>query len=217
MHDFDYDVLEKKRIARSARNKINGSKTKYVSLPSDSLTAAEKRKLNGVCEVYKMDRVIPWDEFKKLPRDIQIKYLEFLRDRFHISPGFVGRAFGVNGPYFGKWLKEKDLTGILPIQAKNEAIRAFEEWVSGGTKETPVVEEKPAPVEKPKPKKPEMAYFAHVLKKGEFSLEGSGVEISQTLFGIFRDKNIRMHVTFEEVPVVVVEEETVESEEEEVG
>lgn len=207
MHDFDYDVLEKKRTARSARNKVNGSRTKYVSLPSDHLSSAERKKLNGECIVYSLDKVVSWVEFKRLPDDIKRKYLENIRDRFGVSSGYVAEMFGITAPTFSKYLKANGFARFFVWQTSQERVEAFRAWWQGTAEEKPVVEEKPA---KREPKKPEPMYFAHVLKSGEFSLEGTGLEISQTLFGIFRDKRIRMQIVFEEAPVVVEEPEGVE-------
>ena len=47
MHDFDYDAMQKKRIARGASHMKRGSKSKKCTLPSDYLTAAQKRRLNA--------------------------------------------------------------------------------------------------------------------------------------------------------------------------
>lgn len=209
MHDFDYDVLEKKRIARSARNRINGSRSTYVSLPSDHLTAAEKKNLNGECKVYSLDRVIPWHEFKRLPMDIQKKYLEFLRDKFDISSGYVGEMFGIRPSSFTNWLAEHEMKGLFPKNVNRQNGDVFRAWWQGPSEEQPVVEEKP--VKKPEPRKPEMPYFPETLQVGQFTMKGTGTEISQTLFGIFRDKKIEVFLKFraiEEVPVPEDGEET---------
>ena len=202
MHDFDYDVLEKKRIAHSARNKINGSKSRYVSLPSDHLTAAEKKKMNGECKVYSLDRVISWPEFKGLPRDIQIKYLEHLRDRFGVSSGPVAEMFGLKAPSFTNWLQQHKMSGMFPLQIPRSNWDKFRAWWQGDG-EPEVKEEPPVKEKAPKPK-PEPTYFAETLQQGQFSMKGTGVEISQTLFGIFRDKKIEIFLKFrgiEDIPV----------------
>lgn len=50
MNDFEKEVREKKSIASGARHRVNGSKSKRCTLPSDYLTPAQRKKLNG--EVY---------------------------------------------------------------------------------------------------------------------------------------------------------------------
>ena len=59
MNDFDFENMQKKRIAQGARHRVCGSKSRKCSLPSDLLTAAQKRKLNGPVERYDMGKPIP--------------------------------------------------------------------------------------------------------------------------------------------------------------
>ena len=61
MHDFDYDAMQKKRIARGASHMKRGSKSKKCTLPSDYLTAAQKRRLNGPVSTYKT--FVDFDDF----------------------------------------------------------------------------------------------------------------------------------------------------------
>ena len=63
MHDFDYDAMQKKRIARGAMHMKRGSKSKKCSLPHDGLTAAQLRRLNGPVSTYKMDEPMDWEGF----------------------------------------------------------------------------------------------------------------------------------------------------------
>lgn len=49
MNDFDYDIVQKKRLVASARKQKCGSKSKKCSLPSDNLTAAQLKAKNGLC------------------------------------------------------------------------------------------------------------------------------------------------------------------------
>lgn len=72
MNDFDFENMQKKRIAQGARHRVCGSKSKKCSLPSDLLTAAQKRKLNGPVESYDMGRPMSWDRFTVMPRDLQV-------------------------------------------------------------------------------------------------------------------------------------------------
>ena len=75
MHDFDYDAMQKKRIARGASHMKCGSKSKKCTLPSDYLTAAQKRRLNGPVSTYKLDEPMNWESFKAMPEDLQKKYI----------------------------------------------------------------------------------------------------------------------------------------------
>lgn len=109
MNDFDYDALQKKRIAAGARHMKRGSRSKRCSLPSDHLTPAQLKRRNGPVSTYKLDAPMRWDDFKEMPVDLQKQYLtnlvetygatnEMLGDMFYVHPTHVGtvkKALGV--------------------------------------------------------------------------------------------------------------------------
>ena len=85
MNEFQYDVMQKKRIARGAYAKKNGSKSKRCTLPSDYMTPAQIKKLSkDVCSV-RMNSPIKYDDFKKLPPDIRDEYIGRLRSEYNAS------------------------------------------------------------------------------------------------------------------------------------
>ena len=101
MNDFDYDALQKKRIAAGARHMKRGSRSKRCSLLSDNLTPAQLKRRNGPVSTYKLDAPMRWDDFKAMPVDLQKQYLtnlvetygatnEMLGDMFYVHPTHVG-------------------------------------------------------------------------------------------------------------------------------
>ena len=97
MHDFDYDAMQKKRIARGASHMKRGSKSKKCTLPSDYLTAAQKRRLNGPVSTYKLDEPMNWESFKAMPEDLQKKYILNLQETYQANNNMLGKMFGVTG------------------------------------------------------------------------------------------------------------------------
>lgn len=85
MHDFDYDVLEKKRIASGARHRKCGSKSKKCTLPSDYLTSKQKKGLNGKMVTYDLSHPMSYSVFKDMPRDLQKEYLYKLYEDWGIT------------------------------------------------------------------------------------------------------------------------------------
>lgn len=79
---FRQEVREKKRIGAGAFHKKNGSKSKKCTLPSDRLTRKEKEKLNGECKSWNLKAFYSWDEFKCMPSDIQLEYVNSLINRY---------------------------------------------------------------------------------------------------------------------------------------
>lgn len=97
MHDFDYDAMQKKRIARGAMHMKRGSKSKKCSLPHDGLTAAQLRRLNGPVSTYKMDEPMSWESFKAMPEDLQKKYIVGLQETYQANDAMLGKMFGRSG------------------------------------------------------------------------------------------------------------------------
>ena len=95
MHDFDYDAMQKKRIARGAAHMKRGNKK--CTLPSDYLTAAQKRRLNGPVSTYKLDEPMNWESFKAMPEDLQKKYILNLQETYQANNDMLGKMFGVTG------------------------------------------------------------------------------------------------------------------------
>ena len=105
MTDFDYEVKQKKSLVPSARRRKGGSKSKKCSLPSDNLTEAEKRKLNGpVCTV-KMGQPMTWAELKGLPDTLRRPYLQNLVDTYEASWRMLGDMLGVSQVTAGNELR----------------------------------------------------------------------------------------------------------------
>lgn len=198
MRDFDYEVKQRKNLARNARYKKNGSKSKYVSLPSDNLTAAEKRKLNGEVIVYKIGEPISWSDFKSYPQDVQVKYLEYLRDNFGASNGWFKILMGIGDGTMYPYLKDHNLKGILSKYPEVSKREAFLAWCNraGGS---PVEEKKPVEKKSTPAVVTPPAMFYNVISSCEMNLSGKASEISQMLFNIFQNQNITVSVKLDSV------------------
>ena len=82
MQDAEYifktTEKERKRLGRGAFSKKGGVRSKKCTLPSDYLTEAERRAMNGEVNHYNMNHRYSWEEFMKLPVDIQQLYQQTL-------------------------------------------------------------------------------------------------------------------------------------------
>ena len=112
MHDFDYDAMQKKRIARGASHMKRGSKSKKCTLPSDYLTAAQKRRLNGPMSTYKLDEPMNWESFKAMPEDLQKKYILNLQETYQANDKMIAKLFGKSDVTVGEHRKR---LGLNPI------------------------------------------------------------------------------------------------------
>lgn len=96
MNDFDYDALQKKRIASGAYHRKNGSKSHACSLPSDRLTEAQRRKLDGPVTTLKLNEPMTWADFLALSEEHKRLYLSHLMDRYRPSCRALGEMLGVS-------------------------------------------------------------------------------------------------------------------------
>lgn len=95
MTDFDYDCLQKKRLAGQAKYRKCGSKSKKCNLPSDRLTHKQWKDKCGPVITYNPNKPINWDDFKKLPVDLQARYITNLQQNYGVTAVDLGNMFGV--------------------------------------------------------------------------------------------------------------------------
>lgn len=99
MNDVEFilkeDIKEKKQVGRGYYHKKNGSKSKKCRLPSDSLSKKEIEKMNGECKVYNLNKPMSYSNFCAMPVDLQIKYLEMLRDKFGANQTEISKMMNV--------------------------------------------------------------------------------------------------------------------------
>ena len=133
MNDFDFDVMQKKRIANNAARMKRGSKSKKCSLPSDHLTPAQWKRRNGPVSTYSLNQPMSWETFKSLPTDIQQSYIDILQSRFNVTTSTISKElFGKTGPAM-KALIEKNGLKYIQMKGKNmssEEREAWEHWLN---------------------------------------------------------------------------------------
>lgn len=81
---FRDDIREKKSIKNSASKKNRTGKGP-VKFPSDYLSKKEKEALNGECSTWNLNGFYTWDEFKKMPDDIKISWLNRMLNVYGIG------------------------------------------------------------------------------------------------------------------------------------
>ena len=110
MNDFDFDAMQKKRIAKNAFRKRNGSKSRRCTLPSDYLTAAQRKELNGDVKEYNLDKPMSWEAFKAMPLDLQQSYINGVQSRFGVGVATMSRdLFGMSTAALRQYLKRAGL------------------------------------------------------------------------------------------------------------
>jgi len=184
MNDFDYDVLQKKRLARHALAKKNGSRSKKCTLPSDYLTAKQWKERNGEVVTVKMNRPIDWKSFKKLSHSLQVEYLNKQIKEYGCNAQDMAKMFGVNPSTFFSYYYRNNLKASFARGSKGMSKKQRERWelfLAGVPSTQPSAVEESEVVEEPVAVVPEEPVIEEPAKivdgiKGlsQFSLHYSG-------------------------------------------
>ena len=97
---------ERSIIKKSAQHKKGGSKSKMCSLPSDRLTKKELEAKNGPINCWKLTDFYTWEQFKLMPQDIQIEWLNRLIDTYGVGLQVISvDAFNMSHYTLNKYLE----------------------------------------------------------------------------------------------------------------
>lgn len=149
MTDFDYDVKQKKDIARSAGKKVSGAKSRRCSLPHDGLNSKQLEALNGPVKSYNLSKPMTWAELKAMPAELQKEYLRKLGVRFSPSSYALAEMLGTTHTTVGRLLRELGLSRPKGHRMTEGDKKAWEFFLADAEK--PEAEEQAPEIEKPQP------------------------------------------------------------------
>ena len=121
---YNADLRDRKRAAQGARAKKGGSKSRRCPLPSDNLSAAQKRKLNGSVESISLNSPMSWARLRELTPTLQLLYLDHLVNEHKARRVDLMRMLGVSSCTF--WRFQQDLPGKLVF--KGNPKKPAPEW-----------------------------------------------------------------------------------------
>ena len=155
MTDFDYDAMQKKRIASGAYHRKNGSRSKGCRLPHENLTKKEREALNG--EVFTINTLekVSWERFKTLPATLQTEYLQHLMNNFGVGlMNISADLFGLSKSTLSGYVNSRGLklTTRTGGHASRAAKASWYRWLNSDPIFAPVNElpEEPEVSEEPK-------------------------------------------------------------------
>lgn len=128
MNDIEYmlktDAREKKAAGRGVYHKRNGSRTKYVSLPSDNMTGAEWKRRNGPVQSYSINGPMTYAQFKTLPHDLAEVYLRKLQSTYRVTLTEIAGMLHVSPTAFSEYLR----THNIPRNSKTGPRKIDPRW-----------------------------------------------------------------------------------------
>lgn len=120
------DIREKKSAGRGVFGKRTGSKTRYVGLPHDHMTAAELKRRNGKVSTVKLNQPITYAELKELTPSLRFLYLDNCINRYKARRLDLVAMLGISNPGFGRMIAK--LPGKLEF--KGGLHKPAPEWLA---------------------------------------------------------------------------------------
>ena len=120
------DIREKKSAGRGVFGKRTGSKTRYVGLPHDHVTAAELKRRNGKVSTVKLNQPITYAELKELTPSLRFLYLDNCINRYKARRLDLVAMLGISNPGFGRMIAK--LPGKLEF--KGGLHKPAPEWLA---------------------------------------------------------------------------------------
>ena len=202
MNDFDYDAMQKKRIAASARHRKGGSKSRKCTLPQDAMSAAELKRRNGEMSTFNLGKPMRWAEFKTMPDDLKVEYITGLREKYNASDVKVAKMMGVSPSWLFREIKRIGGNDGARRKMSEAQLTAWEEFLDSDMVKldpletvTPIESsEKDVEDNHPNEKNPGCA-----INSGILQFTGKAPDIAIALMKFLGDREYRISVEFEEM------------------
>lgn len=133
MNDFEFDCLQKKRLAQQAKYRKRGSKSKKCPVSTDHMTKKQWIERCGKIVTIKMDSPVSWASFKELSKQTQEEYLKNLMEKYHINASSLAEMFHITPITVRRHIATQGLAVSFPVghSMNAEDRRAWELFLSG--------------------------------------------------------------------------------------
>lgn len=115
MTDFDFDCMQKKRLAHQAFHRKRGSKSRRCSLSTDHMTQGQWKERNGKIVTVNLNRPTTWDNFKALSKESQEEYLRYLSDFYGANSTNLSEMFDMSVNTVRRYIQSADLNIRFPV------------------------------------------------------------------------------------------------------
>lgn len=133
MNDFEFDCLQKKRLAQQEKYRKRGSKSKKCPMSTDHMTKKQWIERCGKIVTIKMDSPVSWASFKELSKQTQEEYLKNLMEKYHINASSLAEMFHITPITVRRHIATQGLAVSFPVghSMNAEDRRAWELFLSG--------------------------------------------------------------------------------------
>ena len=115
MHEFDFDCLQRKRLAQQARHRKRGSKSRKCPLSTDHMTIKQWEERCGKIVTIGMDKPVSWDVFKQCSRQTQEEYIKGLMTTYGANATSLAAMFGIQPLTVRRYIASRNLDIAFPV------------------------------------------------------------------------------------------------------
>lgn len=135
MNDFEYDCLQKKRIAQQAKYRKCGSKSKKCRMSTDYMTHKQWKERNGKVVSINLNQPISWETFKTLSKSTQEEYLQSLMADYNVNATSLADMFNVRPLTIRRLIQQNGLNVKFQVGHSMNATqrKMWSQFISGGT------------------------------------------------------------------------------------
>lgn len=108
MTDFDHECMVRKNLARQAKHRKCGSKSKKCSLSTDYMTNKQWKERNGIVLSINMNNPVSWEDFKGMSLQIQKEYISNIIDTYNANASTLSEMFGISPSTVRKYFQDND-------------------------------------------------------------------------------------------------------------
>lgn len=202
---FHSQSRDTKRIARGSYAKRGGSRSKSCRLPSDNLTQAQKKKLNGEVVVINMTEKKTWKQVLKMPRDLAVEYLTELKVKHNGRNKDIAEYLGTTTKCLS-WFINQNCPELKMGARGHEPSKEWLKFIGADSitsddeieKPDDEIEVKPEPEQPVVKKEPSVIPKCNVMS-GTLRFEGlPGIAFTKAM-QILGNENYNLTIIFEEV------------------
>ena len=196
MYTYAQTQKERKMEANGARGKKGSRGPKSCKLPHEYLTRKELNAMNGPVSTWDLKKFYNWDEFKKMPTDIQIQYVNRLTGNYDVSFSAICRhVFDVNVKAFDAYVRKH---GLKPYLNKTTRSPKNEQRLIGAIATEAFVDQILDKSEKPKEEASKVITEQKtILSHASFEMNRFDRDFMDILEKRFGSQNIRVSITVE--------------------
>lgn len=122
---FNEAIKEKKGMVNGAHH--TKGKVKRNGTPRDlDVSAKEYKKKCGKVQKFSMNMPMKLEEFKSLPEDLQVEYIDRLLNVFHMSRDIIAKMFGCSYPTVANIIKKSGVK--YPNDRSTRYKKYYDDW-----------------------------------------------------------------------------------------